>query len=135
MLLRKVSTSKKVRMNLLYDFYGQLLTKKQRTFFDLYYQADLSLGEIAAQHDVTRQAVYDILKRSERALEEFEAKLNLVDKYLRGQKVIRQVTKDLQELADDVASMVGADRAEDVAGRIRRIGDMVQSLADGEHGA
>lgn len=135
MLLRKVSTSKKVRMNLLYDFYGQLLTKKQRTFFDLYYQADLSLGEIAAQHDVTRQAVYDILKRSERALEEFEAKLNLVDKYLRGQKVIRQVTKDLEELADDVASMVGADRAEDVAGRIRRIGDMVQSLADGEHGA
>lgn len=135
MLLRKVSTSKKVRMNLLYDFYGQLLTKKQRTFFDLYYQADLSLGEIAAQHDVTRQAVYDILKRSERALEEFEAKLNLVDKYLRGQKVIRQVTKDLQELADDVASMVGADRAEDVAGRIRRIGDLVQSLADGEHGA
>lgn len=135
MLVRKVSTSKKVRMNLLYDFYGQLLTKKQRTFFDLYYQADLSLGEIAAQHDVTRQAVYDILKRSERALEEFEAKLNLVDKYLRGQKVIRQVTKDLEELADDVASMVGADRAEDVAGRIRRIGDMVQSLADGEHGA
>jgi len=122
-------------MNLLYDFYGQLLTKKQRTFFDLYYQADLSLGEIAAQHDVTRQAVYDILKRSERALEEFEAKLNLVDKYLRGQKVIRQVTKDLEELADDIASMVGADRAEDVAGRIRRIGDMVQSLADGEHGA
>lgn len=122
-------------MNLLYDFYGQLLTKKQRTFFDLYYQADLSLGEIAAQHDVTRQAVYDILKRSERALEEFEAKLNLVDKYLRGQKVIRQVTKDLEELADDVASMVGADRADDVAGRIRRIGDMVQSLADGEHGA
>jgi len=121
-------------MNLLYDFYGQLLTKKQRTFFDLYYQADLSLGEIAAQHDVTRQAVYDILKRSERALEEFEAKLNLVDKYLRGQKVIRQVTKDLEELADDIASMVGADRAEDVAGRIRRIGDMVQSLADGEHG-
>lgn len=135
MLVRKVSTSKKVRMNLLYDFYGQLLTKKQRTFFDLYYQADLSLGEIAAQHDVTRQAVYDILKRSERALEEFEAKLNLVDKYLRGQKVIRQVTKDLEELADDVASMVGADRAEDVAGRIRRIGDLVQSLADGEHGA
>lgn len=122
-------------MNLLYDFYGQLLTKKQRTFFDLYYQADLSLGEIAAQHDVTRQAVYDILKRSERALEEFEAKLNLVDKYLRGQKVIRQVTKDLEELADNIASMVGADRAEDVAGRIRRIGDMVQSLADGEHGA
>ena len=73
-------------MNLLYDFYGQLLTKKQRAFFDLYYQADLSLGEIASQHDVTRQAVYDILKRSERALESFESKLKLVERHLHGAK-------------------------------------------------
>lgn len=132
MLARKVSTSKKVRMNLLYDFYGQLLTKKQRTFFDLYYQADLSLGEIAAQHDVTRQAVYDILKRSERALEAFESKLNLVEKYLRGQQVIRQVEADLAALADDVAGLVAADDVAHVTGRIRHIGRLVQSLADGE---
>ncbi|SRR5690606_22309297 len=119
-------------MNLLYDFYGQLLTKKQRTFFDLYYQADLSLGEIAAQHDVTRQAVYDILKRSERALEAFESKLNLVEKYLRGQQVIRQVEADLAALADDVAGLVAADDVAHVTGRIRHIGRLVQSLADGE---
>lgn len=119
-------------MNLLYDFYGQLLTKKQRAFFDLYYQADLSLGEIASQHDVTRQAVYDILKRSERALEAFESKLNLVDKYLHGQQVIRQVTRDLAALADDVAELLTDDSVDDVTDRIRHIGQLVQSLADVE---
>lgn len=119
-------------MNLLYDFYGQLLTKKQRAFFDLYYQADLSLGEIASQHDVTRQAVYDILKRSERALESFESKLKLVERHLRGEKVVRQVEHDLEELADDVAELVKDESANDVLRRIRAIGKLVQSLADTE---
>jgi len=125
-----VSTAKKVRMNLLYDFYGQLLTKKQRTFFDLYYQDDLSLGEIAAQHDVTRQAVYDILKRSERTLEAFEAKLKLVERFLRGQQVLRQVEKDLAALADDVAKLVDGEKGREVVERIRAIGRLVQSLAE-----
>ncbi|MFO7265198.1 MAG: YlxM family DNA-binding protein [Limnochordales bacterium] len=125
-----MSTAKKVRMNLLYDFYGQLLTKKQRTFFDLYYQDDLSLGEIAAQHDVTRQAVYDILKRSERTLEAFEAKLKLVERFLRGQQVLRQVEKDLAALADDVAKLVDGEKGREVVERIRAIGRLVQSLAE-----
>src|SRR5690606_36498008 len=117
-------------MNLLYDFYGQLLTKKQRTFFDLYYQDDLSLGEIAAQHDVTRQAVYDILKRSERTLEAFEAKLKLVERFLRGQQVLRQVEKDLAALADDVAKLVDGEKGREVVERIRAIGRLVQALAE-----
>lgn len=119
-------------MNLLYDFYGQLLTKKQRAFFDLYYQADLSLGEIASQHDVTRQAVYDILKRSERALETFESKLGLVERHLHGEKIVRQVEQDLEALADDVAELVTDESANDVLRRIRHIGKLVQSLADTE---
>lgn len=127
---RNVSTAKKVRMNLLYDFYGQLLTKKQRTFFDLYYQDDLSLGEIAAQHDVTRQAVYDILKRSERALESFESKLKLVERFLRGQQLMRQVEKDLAALADDIVELVDGQEGESVAERIRQIGRLVRSLAE-----
>ncbi len=117
-------------MNLLYDFYGQLLTKKQRTFFDLYYQDDLSLGEIAAQHDVTRQAVYDILKRSERALESFESKLKLVERFLRGQQLMRQVEKDLAALADDIVELVDGQEGESVAERIRQIGRLVRSLAE-----
>lgn len=76
---------KLTEMNLLYDFYGQLLTDKQRKFIDLYYCHDLSLGEISEQYGVSRQSVYDILKRSEQALHRFEEKLELVGKYLAQQ--------------------------------------------------
>ncbi|HHW41442.1 MAG TPA: YlxM family DNA-binding protein [Syntrophomonadaceae bacterium] len=67
------------RMVLLYDFYGKLLTPKQQEVVRLYYEEDLSLGEIAEELKITRQAVYDILKRSEQALEKYERKLGLLE--------------------------------------------------------
>lgn len=78
MLLKKVG-----RMTLLYDFYGNLLTPKQQEIMHLYYERDLSLGEIAADLKVSRQAVYDTLKRSEKALERFEVKLGLLNEHLK----------------------------------------------------
>lgn len=66
---------------LLFDFYGALLTEKQRLIFDYYYQNDLSLGEIAEEQLISRQAVYDLIKRSENSLEEYENKLHLVNKF------------------------------------------------------
>lgn len=74
MLLHKAG-----RMVLLYDFYGKLLTPKQQEVVRLYYEEDLSLGEIAEELKITRQAVYDILKRSEQALEKYERKLGLLE--------------------------------------------------------
>lgn len=68
-------------MNLLNDFYGQLLTKRQKYFMELYYGQNLSLGEIAAEFAVTRQAVHDTLKRAEQLLEKYEKKLGLVAKF------------------------------------------------------
>ncbi|MCL5058955.1 MAG: YlxM family DNA-binding protein [Actinobacteria bacterium] len=73
---------KLTRINLLYDFYGQMLTDKQRKFVELYYCHDLSLGEISEQHAVSRQSVYDTLKRSEQSLVKYEEKLGLVAKFL-----------------------------------------------------
>lgn len=67
-------------MNVLFDFYGILLTERQKVFMDLYYGHNLSLGEIAAEFNVTRQAVYDTLKRAEQVLSEYEEKLGLVTK-------------------------------------------------------
>lgn len=69
---------KTLRMSLLFDAYGCLLTPKQSEMFTLYYNDNLSLGEIADNYGVSRQAVYDILKRSEGILHEFEEKLGLV---------------------------------------------------------
>lgn len=69
-------------INLLYDFYGQLLTSRQQRFTELYYANDLSLGEIAEQFAISRQAVHDVLKRAEHTLGDYEAKLGLVGKFL-----------------------------------------------------
>ncbi|MBE3586493.1 MULTISPECIES: YlxM family DNA-binding protein [Desulfofundulus] len=69
-------------MNLLYDFYGQLLTQRQQKFVELYYAHDFSLGEIAEQFGVSRQAVHDVLKRAEHILTRYEEKLGLVAKFM-----------------------------------------------------
>lgn len=68
-------------INLLNDFYGQLLTRRQQDFMELYYGQNLSLGEIAGEFKVTRQAVHDTLKRAEQLLNEYESKLGLVEKF------------------------------------------------------
>ncbi|NLG86534.1 MAG: YlxM family DNA-binding protein [Firmicutes bacterium] len=81
----------RVRMALLYDFYGSLLTKRQQDFMELYFGEDLSLGEIAAEFNVSRQAVYDILNRAEAALQGYEQRLKLVDSFFTEKKRLRQL--------------------------------------------
>ena len=71
------------RMSMLLDTYGPLLTDKQRQFMMLHYEQDLSFGEIASMHGVSRQAIHDSVKHAERSLEEFESKLLLVDQTFR----------------------------------------------------
>jgi predicted DNA-binding protein YlxM (UPF0122 family) len=70
-----------IRINYLLDFYKVLLTEKQKFALEMYYQEDLSLVEIAQNLDVSRQAIYDLLKRGETLLEEYEEKLKLYEKY------------------------------------------------------
>ncbi|MFC5702163.1 YlxM family DNA-binding protein [Cohnella faecalis] len=71
------------RVNVLFDFYGSLLTEKQQTFLKCYYHDDYSLGEIAADFTISRQAVYEHLKRAELVLEEYESKLRLAERHER----------------------------------------------------
>ena len=87
-----------VRAGLLYDFYGGLLTEKQRQTLELYYLENWSLAEIAAAGGVSKQAVHDLLHRSERLLEDFEAKLGLLQRFMEQQTVLQQVSAKLQQV-------------------------------------
>ena len=92
MLLEKTT-----RMNFLFDFYQALLTDKQRSYMELYYLDDHSLGEIAESYNISRQAVYDNIRRTEAMLEEYEDKLNLFEKFQQRQKVLNKFVKLIED--------------------------------------
>ena len=66
---------------MLYDFYGDLLTEKQRDYYDLYHNEDLSLSEIAESAGISKQGVYDIIFRAEKTLKEIEKKTGIIKKW------------------------------------------------------
>lgn len=70
------------RMNALFEFYSTLLTEKQMNYMELYYADDYSLGEIAEEYQISRQAVYDNVKRTEKILEDYERKLSMFSDYV-----------------------------------------------------
>ena len=70
-----------LRRSMLFDFYGDLLTEKQREYYDLHYNEDLSLGEIAEQSGISRQGVWDIIRRADKILVETEEKTGLVNRF------------------------------------------------------
>lgn len=84
-----------IKTGLLLDFYGQLLTKRQQDIFDLHYNGDYSLGEIAEELNISRQGVYDSLKRGRATLEELESKLGLVSKFIDQKVKLRGVLSAL----------------------------------------
>lgn len=92
---------KLVQIALLFDFYGQLLTEKQIEIVDMYYNNDLSLGEISEQQAISRQGVYDTLKRAEKTLYEYESKLGLVDRYLCQKESMKKLVEMLDELLNE----------------------------------
>ncbi len=85
------SLEKKQRVNLLMDCYLDLLTDKQQNYLTLYYADDLSLAEIADELDVSRNAVYDNLKRAVHLLEEYEDKLHLLEKHQERIELIAKI--------------------------------------------
>ncbi|MDW7652377.1 MAG: YlxM family DNA-binding protein [Bacillota bacterium] len=98
------------RINLLYDFYGNLLTRKQRECLELYYQHDLSLAEIADNSGISRQGVHDLIKRAVRTLEKAEKQLGLVERFAAQEKVLRRLRDILSR--DDIEP---GDRSEALA--------------------
>ncbi|KSU85045.1 putative DNA-binding protein [Fictibacillus enclensis] len=103
---------KTTRINYLFDFYQSLLTPKQKNYMALYYLDDFSLGEIAEQYNVSRQAVYDNIKRTEAMLEEYEEKLGLFAKFQERDQLLSRLKELLGNSSDKVLEII--DRLENM---------------------
>ena len=86
------------RMAMLFDFYGDLLTDRQREFYDLYYNEDLSLGEIAENYGISRQGVRDVIVRAEAAMREVEDKTHLIRRFCQSQEELQRIQESLDAL-------------------------------------
>ncbi len=83
---------------LLFDFYGELLTERQKELYQMYHLDDFSLGEISEQLNISRQGVHDALKRCDKQLSHFEDKLQLVHRFIRNKERVRTIQSLTSEL-------------------------------------
>ena len=110
------------RMTMLFDFYGDILTERQKEFYDLYYNEDLSLGEIAENYNITRQGVRDVIVRAEATLTELEDKTGLIKRFHTMKNQLQQVRDDAQQLID-LAARRDDNEMEALALRVRDTAD------------
>ena len=96
-----VVIEKNVKISILCDLYGKLLTEKQLELLNDYYNRDLSLSEIAENNNITRQAVRDNIKKGEKKLFEYEEKLLFMKRMLKQEKTIEQVLAELSKIQKD----------------------------------
>ena len=111
-----------LEMILLFDYYGDLLTEKQKLCFDMHYNQDLSLGEIAQELSISRQAVYDNLSRTEALLRNMEEKTGVVGRDL-------QLRRAMQTIGEKAARL-SAHADEDVAMLAQEILACVQAFEE-----
>ncbi len=114
------------RMSMLYDFYGDLLTDRQKEFFDLYYNDDLSLSEIAENYGISRQGVRDVIVRAEAAMDEIEEKTHLIRRFHQSQKELLAIDEAADRLLQAVRA--GSCHAADLGGGALRIKEHTAKL-------
>ena len=101
---------------MLFDFYGDLLTDKQREYYDLHYNSDLSLFEIAEMSSTSRQAVWDIIRRAEQTLRDIEAKTGLVARAVKRNRL-------LDELGALVSALPDSPEKRTILDKLAELGD------------
>lgn len=85
------------KSSLLYDFYGELLTEHQKDIYEDFVLNDLSLGEIAEEHGISRQGVHDLVKRCDKILNSYEERLHLLERFAKTKSDVEQICR----LADE----------------------------------
>ena len=110
--------SQAYRMTMLFDFYGDILTDRQKEFYDLYYNEDLSLGEIAENYGITRQGVRDVIVRAEAVLTELEDKTGLIKRFHATRRQLESLLQDAERMAALTARQDNGEM-ETLAHRIR----------------
>lgn len=121
--------AKNLEISLLLDFYGDMLTDKQRDVVELYYNEDLSLAEIASHSGITRQGVRDSIKRAEGQLLDCEGRLHLADRFRRIQERLDEIT-DLAKDIERINDRFGASN--EIYSKIKRIIALAGEISDTE---
>ena len=112
------------RMAMLFDFYGDVLTERQKEFYDLYYNEDLSLGEIAEHYHITRQGVRDVVVRAEAVLTDLEDKTGLIKRFHVMHEQLQQIRTDAQRLVD-ITNQMESEELELLSRRILSTSDIL----------
>lgn len=89
-------------ISMLYDFYGNLLPERQREFLRLYREENFSLSEIAQEFGLSRQGVYDGIKKAEAALYTYEEKLKLLERFQKTEKIIKNIDESIELLIGEM---------------------------------
>ena len=119
-MIAKVTVMNKIlEQALLYDFYDELLTTHQKEVYEQFILDDLSLSEIAESAGISRQGVHDLIRRCQRALEGYENKLHLVERFLSVKEKVGEIGEILDEWEREKKN------PEEIVGRIRRISDTI----------
>ena len=113
------------RMAMLFDFYGDILTPRQREFYDLYYNEDLSLAEIAENYGITRQGVRDVIVRAEAAMTELEDKTGIIRRFHKMREQLGELEGALSE-ARRLSERRGQD--EDLERQFARMQEILSQL-------
>ncbi len=116
------------RMAMLFDFFGETLTDRQKEFFHLYYNEDLSLSEIAQRFDITRQGVRDGIARAESTLLDLENKTGLVERF----HATREEINKLSQIASDLSAIAQRSNDQGLLKLEKRLQDSIARLQEEE---
>ena len=115
--------------SLLYDFYGQLLSRRQKEVMELYHEENLSLSEIAAEFDISRQGVHDALKNAEKSLRGYEEKLGLVAKFQKSSEAIKEIDDIIENVIGKLQAAADSGSA-DAVKNLKKIKSIIDKLED-----